>query len=273
VEENEIKSWLSSGIVVAYVSAIGYSVTFLYEYGYTQYFQIPTNLIQLTLTQVFLAISGMGLVAYVYFTQLKIIASVESLFQHDILRLMIAYQVPILLFLLFVGFLYGETKGWILLGVLFLFFLFDDFLYPLIIQRWKGTYREKIVAQLRTEMERPRITKMLLGPALNSKKASFLLYTAVFILLSFLAGHYEARSQIYFYVLSESPNVVLLRIYGENVVCASFDRKEKEISGSLTIQSLSDRGELKLRREKIGPLKVKQEKPVSKNQSREKTEN
>lgn len=259
-EKHEKKSWLLSGATIALISAAAYLVTFLYEYGYTQFFEIPPSLIELTLTQVFVSFVGLCFTFIVYFMILKTILSLQSASWGNVLHLIIVIQLHYLLLFLIVSLLWGGFRPWVIFGLVTLYFLFDDFVYPLIIQRGTGTYREKILAQQRLEAKRPSITKMILGPAKDSREASFLLPISFFVLLSLPAGRYTARSKSYFYVLSDSTDVALLKIYGDKVISAPFDRKAKEISRSLTIQTLSKQGQLKLSYEKIGPLKVRKNK-------------
>jgi hypothetical protein len=190
---------------------------------------------------------------------------IDAIHNNLIIHLIIIQLHFIILFSI-VAFLWGGFIPWIVFGVIIMYFLFDDFIYPLIIQRRKGTYREKIEAQKKLEAQRPSITKILLGPAKYSREASFILPILLFVFISFPAGRFTARSKAYFYVLSDSKDVALLRIYGDKVIAASFDRNAKEISRNLTILSLPDQGQLKLNYEKIGPLKVRKNKEETKRQ-------
>ena len=232
-------------------------MTFLYERGYGQVFEIPPSLIELTLTQVFVSLGSLSLTIYIYIMIWKSFLLWTDASQDNLINQLIVIQLHFLMLFIGVALLWGGFIPWVVFGVVTLYFLFDDFIYPLIIQRGIGTYREKIEAQMQLEAQRPSVIKMLLGSAKNSREASFIFPIALFVVLAFPAGRYIARSQTYFYVLSESTDVALLRIYGDKAISASFDREAKEISKNLTILTLSNQGELKLNYEKIGPLKVR----------------
>ena len=71
------------------------------------------------------------------------------------------------------------------------------------------------------------------------------------------AGKAQAHQQEEFLVIDHSPEVVVLRIYGEYLITAPFDRSTKEIEKKLYIFKLSDNSPTLLTLEKAGPLKVK----------------
>jgi hypothetical protein len=56
---------------------------------------------------------------------------------------------------------------------------------------------------------------------------------------------------------SQRPEVVVLRIYGEYLITAPFDRSTREFEKKLYLLKISDMTKLPLTLEKVGPLKVK----------------
>jgi hypothetical protein len=60
-----------------------------------------------------------------------------------------------------------------------------------------------------------------------------------------------------FLVLASSPDTVVLRIYGDNIICAPFNRSAKEMQRSFIIHKVGETPPLELRLEKIGPLVLK----------------
>jgi hypothetical protein len=73
-------------------------------------------------------------------------------------------------------------------------------------------------------------------------------------------GAKAARQRGVFQVIaadSQRPEVVVLRIYGEYLITAPFDRSTREFEKKLYLLKISDMTKLPLTLEKVGPLKVK----------------
>jgi hypothetical protein len=79
-------------------------------------------------------------------------------------------------------------------------------------------------------------------------------------------GSVKAKSQKTFLILASKPELVVLRIYGNDYICYEFDRVSKKIKNSLYIKTqsaIADEG-VPIREEEIGPLSpTKQVKPVN----------
>jgi hypothetical protein len=79
--------------------------------------------------------------------------------------------------------------------------------------------------------------------------------------LAFLVGRGEAMSQQDFLVTftnpSMPPDTVVLRIYGDKMVCASFDFEKREVTKTFFVLKLDDEPRPKIYLAKVGPLKVK----------------
>ena len=86
---------------------------------------------------------------------------------------------------------------------------------------------------------------------------SALLIVAVFltgIYIASSAGTAEALKQDKFLVTNTSPELVVLRIYGDNLICVPFDRTTGEIEQSFSILKNTGEPVLVLRLEKLGQL-------------------
>ena len=75
-------------------------------------------------------------------------------------------------------------------------------------------------------------------------------------LAAFFGGKGDARSQTEFLVPSKYPDVVVLRIYGDNLVCAKFDKETKEVTSRVFILRADVDPEIILVLSDIGPLNI-----------------
>jgi len=80
----------------------------------------------------------------------------------------------------------------------------------------------------------------------------------VVLFLSFMfysAGRAHALKQTEYLFPSTYEQSVVLRIYGDNMICAPVDRDKKEVQRSFFVLNVSGATPPTLKLEKIGPLK------------------
>ena len=82
---------------------------------------------------------------------------------------------------------------------------------------------------------------------------------AVFITMGTMAHAVrQARTKERFFVPSTAPDTVVLRIYGNRLICAPVDRTTKQIARAIQVLRLGDDPKMVLRSERIGPLRLKE---------------
>lgn len=259
--KEKIKPSLQSGLGVAAVSISGYLIGFCYELGYTAFFAIPLRFIKLNLITIFTAI--FGLFALIVIVGLLINAVYPFLPKRTsfIYRSIIRASLFFVIFLVLLV-IYRETALFAFIGKMCLLFialwLFGEFVWPLITQRGKGTYIEKLTAQ--EDLENYWTFKTLLGSIANTSKGflGFRLVLGLLLLLmfSFCIGNSAAMRKKHFLILDGKKDTVVLRIYNDKLICAPFNKETKEVNRSLIILESSGKNELRLNWEKVGPLKL-----------------
>lgn len=84
----------------------------------------------------------------------------------------------------------------------------------------------------------------------------YILFIAL-VMISFTWGSSEAKYRKNFFVIGNSPETVVLRIYGDKLICAPFDRTDKIVEGNIVIRKMFGSSSLMLRSEEIGPLRLR----------------
>jgi hypothetical protein len=256
-EGQSAKSWITDGIMIAAITAFAYVLSFLYEAGFCTSFNIPLSFISLSLTTILTAAGGLFIVIIMLFGVIHILYMIGILDTKNPVSL--AFQRTTLFSLLLLAnvLLYGRCWiGWIRTAGTLLFFLLLEFIFPLITQRGKGSYRDKLTAQVELEQEARSFGNILRTRFGNMGVIMFLIIWYG-LMTAHTAGRAQAHQQEEFLVIDHSPEVVVLRIYGEYLITAPFDRSTKEIEKKLYIFMLSDNSPTLLTLEKAGPLKVK----------------
>jgi hypothetical protein len=72
------------------------------------------------------------------------------------------------------------------------------------------------------------------------------------------AGRARAEKMDVFQVIKQSPELVVLRTYGDYFIAAPFNRTTREVEKKVYLLKLAEMGKTPLQLEKVGPLKVKE---------------
>lgn len=71
-------------------------------------------------------------------------------------------------------------------------------------------------------------------------------------------GRRNAMTQTVFLIPSTYPQSVVLRVYGDTLVCAPFDQQNRTVESSFFFIRLGDASEVRLTPRKVGPLRPTQ---------------
>lgn len=247
---------ISEAILVALTSAFSYLVAFQYEKGFASYFRIPYQLISVDLSRVLLI--GLTLFAILIFAFpiLNLLVVVFSNIMSPVIKRLLRPYLFIIFIIITYIYLYKFTGfhrwGWILIFLVIMIFL--DFVLPLITQRTKGSYIDKLQAQDALEssiMNIPAFIRTRYGSEIVLLIAACL----IGISLSYSAGYAEAVSEDIFLVTNTNPELVVLRKYEDKLICAPLNRTDKTSLPSFTILDLSSQG-VSFSLERLGPLSL-----------------
>ncbi|OFV99504.1 MAG: hypothetical protein A3H28_08665 [Acidobacteria bacterium RIFCSPLOWO2_02_FULL_61_28] len=232
---------------------VAYVLTYVYEAGYCKFFGLPWEFISPNWTSVFIAtgaLLGLAMVLFVLVEPLFIIFG-SSVVSGPIRRRLSRLSV-VMLFCLTSTILFVRYWGyWIAPFLLLFFFAFLEFVLPLATQRGKGTYVEKLEAQDAVDDRLESLTDVA-AKRLGLSAFTVLFLVFVLVVISYDAGLGAAMKQENFMVLEDTPDSVVLRIYGDRIIAAEFDRETKVVSRRFKIVSVDGTA---LRLEKVGPLK------------------
>lgn len=249
---------MPEGLLAATIPLTGYLLAFVYEAGFCTAFHIPLSFITLTPTIVFAAVAALTVLVAPLFWLANIMCIMGLDLRDPVARSLTRLAIPGVLFLLFIG---VNPKAWqesIWLLCLLAFLALGEFGLPLLTQRDKKSYREKLLGQ---EAVEARVTDLfhVFGRRFGTLPMTIAVVMIMAILLSNIAGRSQAKRQEEFLVLASSPETVVLRVYGDDLVCAQFDRATKEIQPNFfTIKrvSLPSEPRIQLNLEKVGPLRL-----------------
>jgi len=136
-------------------------------------------------------------------------------------------------------------------------FTFFDFVWPLLTQRGKKTYREKLEAA----DEIDRNTKTLFDiaiPLLGIRTFLLLLLVVVLSAFAYFHGLYSAQHKVSYltFQMDDGGEAVVLREYHDRLICAPFDRDARCLEGGFFILETAGNSTLLLALVEVGPLET-----------------
>lgn len=244
------RTWVTDSVLLAAVPAMAYVLAFAFEYGYYFAYGFPQELISVDLNRVFVA----GAVFLAGILLLLVPASIVlALLPSDYpLAPAIAQAATFTLaYLVFLVYYWRfDVIAWIL-GLLLLWYLGYKFGLPLT-QRGVHGYLQKYHKFEQTRQGRTTLFRTALR-VLSPIQSTIVIYFFVAIVLAISFGWSLAREQEHYFVVPGSPERVVLRIYGDSIILAPFDRHTRTILPEYTVVRRTV-GAITLRVERVGPL-------------------
>jgi magnesium-transporting ATPase (P-type) len=233
-KEKEIKSsWFNQSLFIFLIPAIGYSIAFMFELSFFDYFKMPTDLIEITISNLFSSILFAILVSFYFIFSIYLRFYINHKITAGIKIKLLVFSIALVLIIIYmacVSYSFRNKNYYLLLLLLGISLLLIPFLYK---------YHEKFKSQRN----------------FNFKILFFYTIFLSFMLLTlFIAGKISAERQSKFFVINDSEEKIVLRIYNDILICAPFDRANKKIFLNFSIKKTSENS-ISLKLEKVGPLK------------------
>jgi len=235
----------------------GYTLAFAHEAGYASYFGVPLDLVSLDITRILVVTGGLLELAWVLFT---VFSPMSAIFKSERLPEPLRERLGYLALpsVLVVAFLYLYGLHWTGLGLavaVIAFVLSVEFLLPLITQRKTRGYLAKLAAVGGNRPQEPPSPLVLsVLRVLGRQRFILLLWLGFAVYMAYSSGQADATKREWFYCPSDSPDVVVVRIYGSAVVGAKYDPRSHRLVGELALGTRGEGRSADLKWRKVGPL-------------------
>lgn len=260
-----LKNVVSEALIISSIPLIAYAITMAYEVGYNSYFNIPSELITISIPNILITLT----VVLSIFVLILILA--QGLF--GIFGKTIAIPEPIsdilfrdlsplylLLIISMIAFGFKQWHDYFLVVFMTILFTLISFIPPVFRKNKSISYTEHLLYEQKSEQEKFKGSENLLQNILNSygikyQNIGLLFFSAfIFIYSAYGLGKRNAIEQEYFYVNKANPSIVYLRFYSDKIIGAEYSRTDKTTE-SLIIEKLPPDNILAIIKRKIGPLK------------------
>ncbi|MGA1864348.1 MAG: hypothetical protein ACMUHX_04735, partial [bacterium] len=144
--------FLKEGLVIAGITLISYLVAFAYQYGHAEYFEIPVNIISINLTIILISFASLLGSLYLFYALSRFIwfytpkendpvSFRKRLFSKMIIA---SFWMPLI---------FSNWIAWVIFLAAIVILAFFLFVLPLITQRDKETYAEKLASDAKANAE------------------------------------------------------------------------------------------------------------------------
>ena len=258
MSKEEIKKrpkFFSEAILAVLIPIFGYLLAFTYEAGFCAYFNIPVDFIEISLISVLKITGTLITITFLIWMFYEFLDSIKF-FNNPIGRALDRILIPIIL--IPIG-IYVFDLPWYYILIMYPF-IFVLFVLPLFARGIKG-YKRKVEYTLNQDLKDEWLIDKL-AKKIGPYTVIFLMFFIVGLGIFSVAGGFLAKKQRIFMVIKSNPELVMLRKYSKNFICASFDRKKKEIKKNFYLKNVDQIAEqgLQIVVEDIGPLKVSKSK-------------
>jgi hypothetical protein len=245
---------LGEAALLALATAAAYLLAFYYETGYASYFGIPADLIAVDLRS--LLLFGVGFVSLAVVLLLVVnflVMTLPSKAHPGLKRTLFTVSVFSIICFIPVG-LYGidrpEKWWWVLIP--YIPFLFFQFVYPVFAAKREHGYLNKLAAVHASDNRRPDLA--------SAAAARFGVTPVVLVSLLMIgiatapiAGGAAAMKRTSFLVLGSKPPRVVLRTYGDTLICAVADLEKHQVTADFLLVKIGDHS-YPLTLQDVGPL-------------------
>ena len=246
--------WPLYSLLIAVAPAVGYGLAYLYESEFCNVFGIPVGFVVIGWTSIITAIGSFAAFLAVILFVLHNIYFLRlfgfrighlSTWARLASRHLTMFLLMLLVFLRYRAFV-PNLAFWVFLAPSY--YLIGDLLSPLITQATVKGYPNKLKAY----------EEQYTLPTFVRSVPSWVLLLAMVSLMSAWCANFEGRkaalSQESFMVPSINTNSVVLRTYGDRLICSPFDRQTRRTENRFFIIQLGSDPDLRLMVEEVGPL-------------------
>lgn len=222
-----ISQWVSEGILIAALPAISYLLIFSFECGYVYYWKIPTELIRINISVLFLGFLGFVFYCLLHFSLFALLScfflSYGNLF---------IFLIPIFVSVIAIFIFSVQFREWLWFILFFVLLLLLGVIVYLFKMNIGGLF-----------------LKSFEGIIKSMPLSLFYLFLTILCVVSifvcFSIGYRRAQKRTEYLVYEDKLNEVVLRQYDNQLICSEIDRKTRVLKGNFIIYQLQSKDGIK----------------------------
>jgi hypothetical protein len=230
---------LKEGFVVAYLTFFGYVAAYLFQLGYANYFRIEKDFIIISISTILVSIIIVSIALLLLVVLFEAVIPLSGSIRF---RRLTVYAILSIFYIIMDM---GENTLFFI--AFWLFMLLIEIVDYYLFKKNQNSNKDN-------KNNKDKMDSMI--SSLFGNRAYFAFIVTIFIcIFAFQIGSYHARSKKDFLVLPGEPEYLILKVYENVIIAASFERSSKTVLPNYKVINISD-AELLMTLEKLGPLKM-----------------
>lgn len=253
--------WLTEGLVLAFAPALSYYFVFIYESAYCNTFGIPLHFIKPDITTVLIYSTIIFGLYYILIPVFDVFADILTSYlvptNNIWVRLLKLFFPPGMFFLLMLVIYIEKWKTLIPITLIFIGIFLVDILMTWLVRDKSKPFAEQLNTGIGLFL-RTGTPFHLIRSRFGTRVTTIVLLVFVGVIVSRLLGNAAAISQKTFLMPSSHPNTVVLRQYGDRMICSPVDLERKRVAKGFIIRMVENNPNTVFELKDVGPLQSEQ---------------
>lgn len=249
------KTFLTEGVLAVLIPAVAYLFYIRFESAYLQVFGVSSEFIEIDLKNILYII---GVILSAIWFLIIVTSIILPLFIRakgaygELIRRSVFYCLifsPVLF--IYSSHPYELLPYIFILAILIIF----EVIYPLIAQRNKSTYEEKLEEQQKIDENKFNLIEKMFNLT-NPLNLSIYIFLFVGWQVSGATGRIDGLDKQEYFVYQSQKEYLAIRIYKEKIILSEFSRFDTSISNNILILNYNNFDSIKLNKEIFSNLKI-----------------
>lgn len=244
---------ISDAIIIAVATLFGYTLAYMYEFGYAKATGIPNYLIDVSISKILIAcfaifIPALALLNIFYGWYRRGVEADKSSWKVLLLRYWPMAALATAACLIF-RFKWAEVAP-------YLIFAISMAITTQLFAFYKAAKRSPHPKNLEQNLNNKSSTPLIDPLIKEFGVGAFWLAIAIAILFSiaYMTGRAEYLFQKQYLVPKSQKSLVLLRVYGDKIILRGINREDLSFTNEIQIRKIGDQNTLSFEKEQLGPL-------------------
>lgn len=229
-----MKDLLKEAIIIPVLTLFGYMVAFLYQAGYFAYYHIPRDLIEVNLTNIFIAIIALSAILWFGISFINSL-SLMGMFKRDTaLKRFLVSNFLLLLITLILGYFLSYSLKAVIMTVLIILFSYG---MAMIFGGFKGKgIEQRLLHQEEVDRELDK-NDIIVKFANNIGVFNFKMFMILILVLimTYGYGYSKAKNTEEYTFLVDLPQTAIIKIYNNNFIGLEVNEETKTFTDKFTL--------------------------------------
>ncbi|MDD5693253.1 MAG: hypothetical protein PHU86_02180 [Patescibacteria group bacterium] len=244
----------SDALLLILLTAGAYWIAYKFESGYLGFYGLSLDLLEIKVENILIAAGS--IITFLFLPFMIFNFATSFLPSQPLLREKFIRDIGLIALIVLIFSAYGfQGTNWLYCLGIILFIILLEVVWPIAVFSKKGPIKERFIADEEAE-NKTRAGLLVNRVGRMLPPVFFITLLLVLLLGSFasIVGLSLAKNQEKYYLIDDSVNTVVVRVYQDRAICITYNPDSNKIQSQVVIENLNSSEKLILSRKKIGKL-------------------